>query len=949
MSQPPIGTFLQGIVKEVHSGDTLGIIRAGPLPKTGPPPELRLTLVSVSAPRFSLKAKRANVGDSASEQTPTEQSTHVDLEPYAWDSREFLRQLVIGKPVIFRVDYKADNTSERFFGTVYLSDKTCLNHLLVKKGTVKVRKPNSPNDKKTVDLEALLKLEEEAISAGLGIHGSLTSLQPVKVTRTPFPADNTLTLSKIFGIVEQVITGSSFRIMFPEDLEDARKSHISSNNSYRLVVVSLSGVQSPGFKFETISTETKVIPQPFALNAKLLSEQRLLNRVVEVKVHTIDKNGSIIGEVERFVTGDELAENYVGEDLLRAGLARRVTWGMELSSRSTKLSSAEKRAIEERLGIWQSYVPSPNAPTALADTFTAKVIEIVAADTIVVKPEGSKETRRLSFSSLKGPRMGKSREMDTMVAFEAREFLRKLILGKLAKVEMDYNESLIMVSEWFVYRLVFNIIFLGTNEGTFNTIEFATVSLYGNDVGEMLVCNGFANVIRHKSDEERARHYEKYIALEKEAIAAKKGIHGATQQGNSRRVNNLSVKEATKRAKETFPHLQRSGSCAGIVEYVSNGSRYKILLPKESTIVSFALEYVRCPHPTNDVFGQEALQFARENILQRDVQVSFTTIDRIGTFIGKLKIVERMDKGEYEWEKTLLEHGLGYINESVQGRAPNILKEVQRQAEKEQRGIWSVPTEQATFSETDSINMVGVVSEVSGGGRLYIQAEEEQTYQLLKSLEEQLQEMSLKEERHNIPFSSLKLGSKIAAKYSLDSQWYRGVIIEKNASEDKVLVHFMDYGNQEWVSSNDITSLPINLQNSPCVAYCVIIKDIVVPHLDEEYGVDAGEFLREMVWGKQLRVKAHMTESSNMMNRTMIGDVYVIWENMETNVASELLRQGLARIVRRKDATSRAAFERYGEDEEIGRQSRRFLWKFGDAYASDEDSESLSLHKPKKR
>jgi endonuclease YncB( thermonuclease family) len=43
-------------------------------------------------------------------------------EPFAWESREFLRKLCIGKEVTFRVDYTAPNVG-REFGTVYLGDK----------------------------------------------------------------------------------------------------------------------------------------------------------------------------------------------------------------------------------------------------------------------------------------------------------------------------------------------------------------------------------------------------------------------------------------------------------------------------------------------------------------------------------------------------------------------------------------------------------------------------------------------------------------------------------------------------------------------------------------------------------------------------------------------------------------------------------------------------------
>ncbi|PWS22248.1 hypothetical protein DKP78_19375, partial [Enterococcus faecium] len=66
-----------------------------------PPPEKSITLSYLMAPRL---ARRGGVD-----------------EPFAWESREFLRKLCIGKEVTFRVDYTAQNVG-REFGTVYLGE-----------------------------------------------------------------------------------------------------------------------------------------------------------------------------------------------------------------------------------------------------------------------------------------------------------------------------------------------------------------------------------------------------------------------------------------------------------------------------------------------------------------------------------------------------------------------------------------------------------------------------------------------------------------------------------------------------------------------------------------------------------------------------------------------------------------------------------------------------------
>ncbi|GJQ13291.1 hypothetical protein GpartN1_g5082.t1 [Galdieria partita] len=934
-STPPIGTFIQGVVKEVVSGDTLVI--TGKAARSGPPPEVRLSLSSLTAPRFSTKAKSTK--QESDEPEPLEEETHqtyVELEPYAWESREALRELTIGKPVIFRIDYKADNVGGRLFGSVYLTDKRSISHIMVSSGLVKVRRPPpSSNEKRATDFDELVKLEEKAKEEKIGLHSNSPSHQVIRVTRQPFGREGLPKGVHIFGLVDQVLNGSTFRIFVPENLEEAKVSFRSEKGYYRLVLVVLPGVQSPGFKMESYSTETKLVPQPFALNARLFSEHRLLNRVVRLDVVGFDKNETIVGEVFLVSDGTEggVDEHYIGEELLRVGLARTNNWGLELSPRSGQLMRAERSAIEQRLGVWQNYIPPANASVVLSGSFKGKVVEVISGDTIVVLPEGQKDSRRISFASLRSPKLGKGRELDAPLSFESREFLRKLLIGKTVNIEMDYKRKIQSSGS--------------QNSGNL-TIEFATVTLNGKDIGEMLVSKGFASVIRHKSGEERARNYEKYIELEKEAVLSRKGIHdskGVVQR--SRRINDLSSREATKRAKESFPHFQRTGPFHGIVEYVLSGSRYKILLSKESTMIAFALEYVRCPPPSkapiskNDI-GDAALYFARDNILQRDVEVSFSTVDRVGTFIGKLKVLEGSKSDEVEWEGSLLEQGLGYLNEVTRDKAPSSLKEKEKIAKESQKGLWSVFSKQngAETTRTDtSIQFYGIVSEVSGGGRLYIQSEEAEAQNTLHAIQQQLSELGMNEEAGaEIPFSALKVGDKVAAKYSVDHHWYRGVILEKDLSEERLLVLFVDYGNEEWIPYDEIRSLPISSRNVPTAAYCVLLKDVVVPELTQEYGIEAGEALRDLVWNKRVLVQGTKRMDLNGIPQ-VIGDVFVENEEEKRNVAAELLRQGLARIIRRKDAKSRAAYERYGQDEQVARHAHRFLWRFGDAYASDEDTD----------
>ena len=89
------------MVKAVLSGDTMIIMGSS---KSGPPPEVQLTLSSLQCPRASRHPAATD-------------------EPWAWPAREFLRKLAIGKRVRFQIEYhKETSAGSRAFGAVYLAD-----------------------------------------------------------------------------------------------------------------------------------------------------------------------------------------------------------------------------------------------------------------------------------------------------------------------------------------------------------------------------------------------------------------------------------------------------------------------------------------------------------------------------------------------------------------------------------------------------------------------------------------------------------------------------------------------------------------------------------------------------------------------------------------------------------------------------------------------------------
>ncbi|MQL77969.1 hypothetical protein Taro_010395 [Colocasia esculenta] len=301
--------WLRGKVKAVPSGDCLVIMGSS---KAEIPPEKTITLSSLIAPRLARRG--------------------TDDEHFAWDSREFLRKLCIGKEVTFRVDYTVPSIG-REFGSVFLGDKNAA-LLVVAAGWAKVREQGKQKGEASPFLEELKRLEEQAKEQSLGIWsqantgGPVPELKEASKRKLPpsaigdasnFDAMGLLAANKgrpMQGFVEQVRDGSTVRVyLLPE---------------FQFVQVFVAGIQAPsmgrraavevvpdveidGDDGNGIATEnrpaltsaqrlaasasTEISPDPFGREAKHFTEIRVLNRDVRIVLEGVDKFSNLIGSV----------------------------------------------------------------------------------------------------------------------------------------------------------------------------------------------------------------------------------------------------------------------------------------------------------------------------------------------------------------------------------------------------------------------------------------------------------------------------------------------------------------------------------------------------------------------------------------------------------------------------------------------------------------------------
>ncbi|XP_051115668.1 ribonuclease TUDOR 2-like [Andrographis paniculata] len=951
--------LLRGIVKAVPSGDCLVIMACS---KAEVPPEKTITLSSLIAPRL---APRRGGQD----------------EPFAWDSREFLRKLCIGKEVLFRVDYLVPSI-KREFGSVFLGTNNVAS-LVVAAGWAKVRGQGQQKGEASPHLAELQSLEEQAKQQGLGrwsrvpgaADSSIRRLPPSAVS-DPSNLDVVALLdskrgSPLEAIVDHVRDGSTIRVYLLPD--------------YQYVQVFVAGIQSPspGRKappeIAAVATDkphkeqngdsaaksqapltssqraaassVEVPPDPFGKEAKHFTEVRVLHRDVRIVLEGSDKFSNLIGSV--YYPDGESAKDLALE-LIENGLAKYVQWSASLLEEDAqrKLKNAELEAKKSRLRIWTNYVPPVTNSKAIHDqNFTGKVVEVASADCIIVADDSISfgdpaSERRVNLSSIRGPKMGNPRrdQKPDPYAREAKEFLRTRLIGGQVKVSMEYSRK-VNLSEGATANtkvMDFGSVFLLNPSKDENTAAQARTN-----IAELLVARGYATVVRHRDFEERSNYYDALLAAESRAISGKKGMHSA-KDAPMRHITDLLTAPA-KKARDFLPSLQRNRRMPAIVDFVLSGHRYKMEIPKETCFVAFALSGVRCP-ARGEPYSDEAIAFMRQRLMQRDVEIEVKTVDKTGTFLGTL------------WESRtnaaipLLEAGLAKLQTSFGlDRIPDahLLIKAEQSAKQKKLKIWEKYEEGEEVSNNSTVGrkqkeeFKAVITEVLGGGKFYVQSSADQR---VATIQKQMASLSLGESPVIGAFNPKK-GDILLAQYTADNSWNRAMVVHTprggtvESAEDTFGVFYIDYGNQEIVPYGRLRPLDPSVSSGPGLAQLCSLAFIKVPGLVDEYGQDAAYRLSDLVLSSPKEFKVVIEEKDTSAGKVKgqgtgpILSVTLFDLESDISINAIMLQEGLCRLEKKRRSEPKHRQEAFDELENYqteARKSRVRMWEYGDI-ASDDD------------
>ncbi|GAA96705.1 uncharacterized protein L969DRAFT_79615 [Mixia osmundae IAM 14324] len=899
---------MRGWVARVQSGDTL-TLRGKPGPQGQPPKERVLHLAFLAAPRPGSR-DRAD-------------------EPYSFASREYLRQLTIGKEVLFSVVYTAPAQSGQLdFGSVRINTPNGMmrvEDLIVREGWARVkesRNMNAPAEGETLSDEAvrrgsLQNSQELARTEARGIWASTQTDANHDVQYQP-PSDPKAFLQQhlnkpITAVVEQVLNGSTLRLRL-----------LLSPDTHQFVAVTLAATRSPRAAAITNGNDSK--SEELGDVARFFTESRLLHQ--DVTVSLLGLPPPPVTSNTPFVATVTHAQGNIAAFLLQGGLARIVDphAGLLGPEEMGALRRAEADAKAAKKGIWHAYTArAPNSTSSVA--FDATVTRVYTGDSIGIRRAGGSHEERVILSSIRQAKATDPKQAG--YANEAKELMRKRLIGKTVSVTTDYTKP---------------------PDGEFEAKQCVTIRLpNGTNVAEQLLERGLAVVIRHRRDDtDRSPEFDQLMAAEAKGQADRKGVHSGKPSAMPR-INDAS--ESANKANGFLAGFKRAGRLPIMVDFVATGSRFKIMIPRQEVKLTLALAGIRTPrapraNEKGEPYGSEAHEFMNQLAAQRDAEAEIDSTDKSGGFLGTLWLQKDINAAE-----VLVREGLAHVDHRSAERLPTYqqLVAAEKQAQEAQRNLWSEYDAQAeaqrsaaikasaapvdpSAARTEKITLV--ISDIDSRATPFTFSF--QTLQANGRLPELESLMSTFSVAHQAATNGAtapvvpRVGDLVSARFSSDNAWYRAKVTKHNPQRKVVALLYIDYGNTEDnVSYSSLRPLEDRFRKLPAQARMGILSMIKLPSVSSDYSEDAFAALREYTEGQILTANVDWHDVHGRLALTLYSGKA---SDPSRSINASLLREGHATVdemAQHKNAYP-AALKAYRQASEEARRAHAGQFEHGD-------------------
>lgn len=648
--------------------------------------------------------------------------------------------------------------------------------------------------------------------------------------------------------------------------------------------------------------------------ARRFVEERLLQRNVKVDILGLSPQSQLVASVRH-------PRGSIAKFLLEAGLARCTDFHSTLlGAEMPVLREAEKVAQAGKKGVFKDHV----AKAAGAGTLEAHVTRVFSADVIYVRNRAGVE-KRINLSSVRGPRPSEAAE--SPFRDEAKEFLRKKVIGKHVRMSIDGSRPA---------------------TGEYDAKEVATITLNDKNVGLLLVQEGWCSVIRHRRDDtDRAPNYDELLAAQETAKDEKKGMWSGKP---SKAKQYVDASESLQKAKMQVAGLQRQKKIPAIVDFVKGGSRFVVLIPRENIKLNFVLGGIRAPKSARgpndkaEPFGQEAHDLATKRLTQRDVEIDVHNIDKVGGFIGALYI------NKESFAKILVDEGFATVHAYSAEQSGNAteLQAAEKRAKEGRKGLWvdwdpSFDVEEDDSAPANGSNVESTpvsrekdyrdvcVTNIDEDGKIKLQIIGTGT-SALETMMSQFKSFHLNSaNKAGLP-GPPKTGEYVAAKFSADDQWYRARIRANDRPGKEAEIVYVDYGNSEKKAWSALR--PLAPQFSPQKlrpqAVDAVLSLIQLP-TNKDYLQDAIGYITEATAGKELVANVDYTAPEGTLYVTLYDQNTS--QNLTDSINTDIIRDGHAMVPTKLKPWERSfgdVLKTLRDAQEGAKEKRYGMWEYGD-------------------
>lgn len=888
--------FLSGKVKNVLSGDTLVLVP--PSSPQVPIPERVLTLQYVRAESYQ--------------------------------AREFLRQLVIGKVVKFKVLFELPTTGKQF-GDVQAPIFPSLIEYMVKNGWAKLKENiKADSDEEESFVDNLRQLELTAQRDAVGVWSP--SFKDIPVVQLDDAIKERSQKNPLPLVVEKVISGD--RIV-------ARL--IVNPNNHVLQPMILAGLKAP--RTDDLEPSTVKV----AHQAKQYVEDHLLTTKAALKATIVGESNTGVP----LVLVEHPSGNSIHEKLLENGFAEIVDWQSTLIG-STAMSGyrkAEQTAKALGKGIFASVTAKPaSAPAAGgassknlrpgATIESVTISKVITVDTYNVRlPSGEEIT--IQLASLRGPRPNDTtvttnpNDQQALVQM-AKEYCRNLTVGKTASMFIDGFRP-------------------ANNDLNLDERFLVSLKINSKDVSEAIVSNGYASIIRHnkQTSGERSMNWDKLIELEEEQ--KKLGKKGIYYKGDISKILTIGTRivnasENGTKSRTFFSGFSKKGRISGFhVEYIPSVNRVRLYNPREGTKLTLVLGGLSNDRSSES--GNAGLDYMNKKYLQRNVEFEVYDTDKVGGFIGNLFANSQSLKPV---QIELLSAGLASVHEIAlsSNSFGSDFEAAQRSAQESKKGVWTnydAAKEQQAADQASAqlaqINLENIkpkffdieVVDIDDEGVFSFHKADAQTSAQFATFKQNFnafhaQNPSASAASVDLPINLTKPPKKndyVSAKYGDAGKYYRAKVQNIDRNTNKIYVKHIDFGNVDKVSLRDLRALPLKFSVSviPPFAHTFQLKDITLPPtVPTDYLSDALGLLEDLTFDKKLVLSGYPS-ARGVEYDAVLYDSEKSLSDPEYTINSELVAKGYGLVNQRGSGEDVAKLAKI---EAKARRSRLGCWEFGD-------------------